>query len=228
MKYYKIIDPAGHNGLIYHEGLNEDPLPFNPSGECDPGGIYFAREDILAFLDYGTDLYEVEPVGPVYENPGWPKKYKSHAVNLKYIGKVRDNIEFLIKQGADIHGGKDLVLVFAVKQNNLKLVKWLLKRDVDVDCWQGLPLCISIEQNNLKLVKLLIKQGANVNVMRGLPLRIAIFKNNVAIVKVLLKAGADIDCGDNSTPLDLAFTCDNKKIIKLLLKAATTKVSMHG
>jgi hypothetical protein len=31
MKYYKIINPKGHNGLIYQEGINEDPLPFNPS-----------------------------------------------------------------------------------------------------------------------------------------------------------------------------------------------------
>lgn len=22
MKFYKIVNPAGHNGLVYHEGLN--------------------------------------------------------------------------------------------------------------------------------------------------------------------------------------------------------------
>ena len=72
-KYFKIVDPTGHNGLVYREGYNEDPLPFNPSGDCEPGGIYFTSTNILAFLKYGTDVYEVEPVGKFYENPGDPR-----------------------------------------------------------------------------------------------------------------------------------------------------------
>ena len=41
-KYFKIVNPDGHHDLVYHEGYNEDPLPFNPTGDCEPGGIYFA------------------------------------------------------------------------------------------------------------------------------------------------------------------------------------------
>ena len=85
MKFYKVVDPAGHHGLIYHEGLNIDPLTFNPSGDCEPGGIYFSREDIFAFLNYGSLIYEVTPVGEIYENPGEPKKFKAHEVELKLL-----------------------------------------------------------------------------------------------------------------------------------------------
>ena len=54
MNYYKILNKKeNHYGLQYQTGLNEDILEFNPSGDCTSGGIYFTREDIFAFLDYG-------------------------------------------------------------------------------------------------------------------------------------------------------------------------------
>ena len=70
MKYYKIVNSKdGHYGLKYHEGYNEDPLDFNPNGDCEPGGIYFASHHILCFLHNGDSVYECEPVGEIYENP---------------------------------------------------------------------------------------------------------------------------------------------------------------
>jgi hypothetical protein len=30
-----------HFGFVYKEGLNVDHVPFDPSGECKPGGLYF-------------------------------------------------------------------------------------------------------------------------------------------------------------------------------------------
>lgn len=45
--------------MQYRDGLNEDVLPFNPNGDCEAGGIYFAREDILAFLDRKQWIREV-------------------------------------------------------------------------------------------------------------------------------------------------------------------------
>ena len=51
MKYYKITnEEETHNNLKYKTGLNVDPLPFNPEGDCIKGGIYFASKDILASL----------------------------------------------------------------------------------------------------------------------------------------------------------------------------------
>ena len=36
-----------HNGFQYQDGLNVDTQPFNPSGECEPGGLYFFCEESL-------------------------------------------------------------------------------------------------------------------------------------------------------------------------------------
>lgn len=103
MKFYKIVNPNGHHGMVYKEGINTDALPFNPKGSCEPGGIYFSREDIFAFLNYGTELYEVEPIGEIYKDKETDiTKWKAHSVNLKYIGAVLDFIPYLVGQGADI------------------------------------------------------------------------------------------------------------------------------
>ena len=60
MKYYKILSESEcHFDLQYQDGLNIDPVPWNPNGSCEPGGIYFASEDILAFLGSGPWIREV-------------------------------------------------------------------------------------------------------------------------------------------------------------------------
>src|SRR5665647_3665118 len=32
-----------HNGFQFKDGLNVDTVPFNPTSECKPGGIYFCE-----------------------------------------------------------------------------------------------------------------------------------------------------------------------------------------
>jgi hypothetical protein len=49
-----------HNGFQFKTGLNVDNIPFNPSGECEPGGIYFCEESLMnAWLHYGGKHYGV-------------------------------------------------------------------------------------------------------------------------------------------------------------------------
>ena len=131
MKYYKIISEDHiHNGYTYKEGLNvlDKEEEFNPSGDCEPGGFYFAREDIFAFLDYGCWLYEVEiPAdGRVYENPGNPKKWKADKIILKNKRRIDlSTIKELVEQGADIHADDDLALRWAAENGHLEVVKYL-------------------------------------------------------------------------------------------------------
>ena len=48
MKFYKVTNEEEvHNGLQYHDGLNVDPIPFNPTGPAALG-------------NYGTN-YSTEP-----------------------------------------------------------------------------------------------------------------------------------------------------------------------
>jgi len=61
MRYFKVTNAAEkHNGLQYKDGLNIDPVAWNPSGGCQSGGIYYADEDhICEFLGIGAWVREV-------------------------------------------------------------------------------------------------------------------------------------------------------------------------
>ena len=53
-KFVKLTNELeNHNGYQFETGLNIDSIPFNPSGECRPGGIYFCLvEKIPMWLNY--------------------------------------------------------------------------------------------------------------------------------------------------------------------------------
>ena len=61
-KYVKIL----HESLIHHNykynlGLNIDLIPFNSSGECQSGGLYYTDFDKFPlYLNYGTLIADVE------------------------------------------------------------------------------------------------------------------------------------------------------------------------
>ncbi|MCA1980083.1 MAG: ankyrin repeat domain-containing protein, partial [Calditerrivibrio sp.] len=187
MKFYKIVNPEGHYGLVYKEGLNIDPNPFNPSGNCTPGGIYFAREDILAFLDYGEELYQVEPVEEIYEEPGFPKKWKAHAVKLKYIGKVLDNIEFLIKEGANVRSTSDFAIRWASKNGYYEVVKLLLEYGADVHAGNDFALIYAAGHGHYEVVKLLLEHGADVHSDDDSALQWAAERGHSHVVELLKK-----------------------------------------
>jgi hypothetical protein len=49
-KCYKLTNELeNHNGFQYKTGLNIDINEFNPSGECNKGGLYFFRADQLVY-----------------------------------------------------------------------------------------------------------------------------------------------------------------------------------
>jgi hypothetical protein len=57
IKYYKMLTAdMWHRGFQYKEGLNVDHVPFNPSGVCRHGGLYYTSHKHLA----------------EWCSPGWP------------------------------------------------------------------------------------------------------------------------------------------------------------
>lgn len=50
VQYYKVINPAGHHGLVFHLGENSDPKaikPISKVGSCEVGAIYFTTKEYL-------------------------------------------------------------------------------------------------------------------------------------------------------------------------------------
>ena len=60
-KLYKIVkDNFIHNNFKYKHGLNIDILPFNPTGECLHGGLYFAElNKLILWFSHGSYICKV-------------------------------------------------------------------------------------------------------------------------------------------------------------------------
>jgi hypothetical protein len=162
MEFYKILSKdEKHYDLQYKTGLNIDIVPFDPSGDCRSGGIYFSREDIFAFLDYGPWIRKVTipEDARVYENPGQPKKWKADRVILGEREQITDEvIKRLISEGADAKVCNSWALVWAVNRENIKVVKLLLEAGADASADNSFALQCAIQQDYLEIVKVLFEK----------------------------------------------------------------------
>lgn len=219
MKYYKILNEEEiHYSMQYRTGLNVDIQPFNPSGDCKPGGVYFSREDILAFIDFGPWIREVKlpKDGQIYENPGTPKKWKADKVILGRKYKITPKlIEKLIKEGANIHVNDDLALQWASGNGHLEIVRLLIENGANIHAKNDYALRWASEKGHLEIVQLLLENGANVHANNNLALQLASENGHLEIVKLLLENGANIHVDDDYA-LQLASENGHTRVIELL------------
>ena len=170
MKYYKVISLfKKHHGLKYKKGLNTDVMPFSPHGSCRPGGIYFSREDILAFLGYGTYICEVTlPEGEeVYKEPldtfgGWLQKFKAHRVILGPFRFITIKvIKELIAEGANLNAGDDFTILRRVlRKGDAALFKLYLENGICLPYYYLIRMCDEMNPWTLRrMVRAMISSG---------------------------------------------------------------------
>jgi len=189
MNYYKILNEMEcHNGLTYHDGLNVDPLPFNPSGKCESGGIYFASRDILAFLYVGPWIRQLTlpPGEPMYKDPSLPEKYKAHRVILGKRRKITPEvIKELVAEGADIHAGNDYAVGWAAKCGHLDVVRYLVNHGAKIHVDEDRALRLAARNGRLDVVRYLVNRGANIHADKDRVLRWATKFGRRDVVKYL-------------------------------------------
>jgi hypothetical protein len=87
-KFYRLTNELeNHRGFQYTTGLNVDVLPFNPTGECKSGGLYFfSSRQLEHFSTYCKDIKYIREVTfegitapQIYAEKG---KYKCHSFVL--------------------------------------------------------------------------------------------------------------------------------------------------
>ena len=199
MNYYKITNQyERHHNLQYHTGLNVDCLPFRPSGDCEDGGIYFARRDILAFLFKGPWLrmVTIPDDAQVYLNPDPPEKWKADKVILGPRKKITLNvIKRLIKEGADIHADNDAALKHAACNGQTETVKMLLNHGADIHADDNSALKHAACNGHTETVKMLLENGADVHADDNLALKLAAYPyhGHTETVSVLKQWMADHD-----------------------------------
>jgi len=222
MDYYKILKESEcHNNLQYKFGLNNDILEFNPSGNCKPGGIYFSREDIFAFLDYGVWIRKVTlpEDAQIYENPGTPKKWKADKVILgkkeKMTAKV---IKRLINEGANPKIKNSYPLRWAAEKGYTEIVKLLIP--VSNPKAYNIALQCAAEKGYTKIVKLLIPVS-DLKTCNNYTLQCAAEYGHLEIVKLLLSV---LDPKEyNSYALRLAAYNGHIEVVKILIPVSDPK-----
>ncbi|MDD4083268.1 MAG: ankyrin repeat domain-containing protein [Sphaerochaetaceae bacterium] len=224
MDYYKILNKKEcHFGLQYRFGLNIDPLEFNPSGDCSPGGIYFSREDILAFIHYGPWIRKVTlpEDARVYENPSYPKKWKADKVILGKKEKITAKvIKRLIDEGADPKICDSWPLRCAAEFGHLDIVKLLLPYS-DPKAKNSEALRYAAENGHLEIVKLLISVS-DPKMHDSCALRWAAENGHLDIVKLLIPV-SEID--DYVIEYCRRY-CENQEIHDLI--KASKKGNLNG
>jgi len=231
MNYYKILNKEeNHNGLQYKTGLNIDPLQFDPSGDCEPGGIYFASKDILVFLDFGPWIRKVTlpDDAQIYKNPKSPEKWKADKVILGERKRIDINvIQELIDEGADPKAQNSYTLNWAVGNGYLEIVELLIKRGADPKTDNSWPLQWAARNGYLKIVKLLVKYGADPRADDSEALKVSSRENHLEVVKFLIDNGADPKA-DDSYALQCAAINNHLEIVKLLMPVSVINKDMKN
>ena len=192
MTFWKLLNKAeNHHDLQFHTGRVDDPLPWNPHGDCEPGGIYFTdTKNIFNFLGFGHWLRSVEiPEDAQFcENQGPPpKKWKASSVILGERRNIWDVevIRELLKAGADIHAREDWALRMAAHNGHLEVVQELLKAGADVHARQDLALRCAAGNGHLAVVQELLEAGADVHAEQDDALQLAAENGHHAVAKLL-------------------------------------------
>ena len=161
-RFFKIVNTDGHRGMSYKNGVNEDIVPFNEAPTCGSGGLYFTDlHNILNFVDYGTQLYEVVPLGKVVKVND---KYKAHALNMTFICEGHlEIVKYLVDNGADVHANDDEALRWAASNGYLEVVEYLVDNGADIHANNDGALMWATLNGRLEVVKYLVENGADIH-----------------------------------------------------------------
>ncbi|KAG0300225.1 hypothetical protein BGZ98_009352 [Dissophora globulifera] len=127
--------------------------------------------------------------------------------------------------GLDIQKDADKALRYAVRGNDLEMVKLLLEYQADVHAFNEEAIVVAAQKGHIEVLKLLIQAGADIETKAGAPLRRAAECGHVEAVRILCESGADTMWGGCSA-LRTAASQGSDTIIATLLNHGAN-VNIH-
>lgn len=156
--YFKILaDDLMHFDYVYHEGLNEDPKPFD-EGTKKKGGLFFTDEKhILEFCDLGNKISEV--IIPEKEKVVQVEDvYKAHRIILKEIKELWDleTFKWMAASGVDLHAGSVYPFQHSSNISQLQYVHFLLPYGTHIHALNDDAFHIAMSRKNTEIINLLM------------------------------------------------------------------------
>ena len=117
--------------------------------------------------------------------------YHIFDINDTLIIAIKDDnyrlVDYLIKQGTNIHNNDDYILEAAIENRNLLMLKYLLDLGIDIHASNEYALMRAIELGYLNVVKYLIERGADIHAEgdENEALQLAVENNYIDIVEYL-------------------------------------------
>ena len=217
--YFKILsNDLTHYGYTYHEGLNEDPEPFEPYTTYI-GGLFFSNEeDILEFCGRGDKIAEVTlPEGETVIE--WKHNHKAHRIVL---GKIRDlwtveTFQWLKECGMNLHVGYEWPLRKAAEKGCLDVVKYLVEHGADIHALKNAAFMNAALEGHLDIVKYLVLKGVDIHVPNDGALIWSACAGHLEIVKYLVEQGANVHTKNNYALREMAAD-GHLEIVKCLVE----------
>jgi len=132
---------------------------------------------------------------------------------------------------SNCHNKGNQILMIAIENDHLNLVRWLIKAgaDVNVIAKYGMsPLTLAVRKENLDLVRLLINAGVDVNMSNHgegrTSLIMAVRNGQVDLIRLLIKGGADVNARDDD---DCPVLMLRPSIIEIIQKVKICHVQLQ-
>lgn len=93
--------------------------------------------------------------------------------------------------GLDIQKDADKALRYAVRGNDVEMVKLLMDYEADVHAFNEEAILVAAHKGHVDILKLLIQAGADFETKAGAPLRQAAEGGHADAVRILCESGAD-------------------------------------
>ena len=185
--YYKITNKEEcHHDYQYVDGLNVLDKPFEATGSCVEGGLYFTTiEHIFKFLHYGCYLREIT----LPQDCQWVQDGNKFRADKIILGKRYDltdplTFQLLVERGANIHEDHR-ALSHASKNGYLEVVKYLVEKGANIHAQHNYALDCASKNGHLDIVKYLVEAGADICEYTNYALYLASTNGHLEIVKYL-------------------------------------------
>lgn len=193
---------------------------------------YYKKQVALEYKEKGKKLIQAVKYGTLEQ----VKEAIADGADINYIENQRfaaivsatlrgdlSIVKWLVENGADIHrtfGTFDLV-IFAVKQPNIEVLKYLLEQNITVNVTNLIrvnPLSMSIQQQRLDYIKLLFAHGYDIK-KEYYPALYSVELPDSQITQYLLSQGLnkDIKFSENSNLLIAAASAGSLANVQLLV-----------
>ncbi|ANB50965.1 hypothetical protein [Powai lake megavirus] len=164
--YCKVLSSNfNQKGYQYNEGLNVLDKPFESTGSCVPGGLYFTNiENIFKFINYGIYLVKVTvPVDAQIVKDPDNDKWRADKIIISDKKDLRqiDTIKYLVDNGANIKRDYHFVIDFAINNGLHDILEYILTICKDIGIKLSVPNVLPIYSTNM--AKILVKYTAKMS-----------------------------------------------------------------